>query len=331
MEKRYQVFVSSTYADLKEERRAVIQTLMEMDCIPAGMEMFPAADDEQYQFIKRVIDDCDYYILIIGGRYGSVTQDGVSYTEKEYDYALDKGLKVLAFVHEDPSLIPVGKSDISPDLRAKLEAFRARVCANRLIKFWKEASELPGLVALSLSKTIKTYPAVGWMRASNVAQGDALSDILGLRKANEQLLAQIGRLESELQKENTLELASFEESFRFSIEQRWRGVHRWESRRVEITKTWRELFAFISPELVQYPVETIVADRFAKHLLPDASGTVTFVRDDLLTIRTQFVALGLIDAKYTKATDGSMGMFWGLTGQGQRLMMQLRTVKSSES
>jgi hypothetical protein len=60
MDKRYQVFVSSTYADLKEERQRVIQALMEMDCIPAGMELFPAADQEQFEFIKRVIDDCDY-------------------------------------------------------------------------------------------------------------------------------------------------------------------------------------------------------------------------------------------------------------------------------
>src|SRR5678815_5746010 len=100
MEKRYQVFVSSTYADLRDERRRVIQTLMEMDCIPAGMELFPAADEEQWAFIKRVIDDCDYYILIIGGRYGSTTSEGISYTEKEYDNALEKGLKVLAFIHE---------------------------------------------------------------------------------------------------------------------------------------------------------------------------------------------------------------------------------------
>jgi len=73
MDKRYQIFISSTYADLKEERRRVIQTVMELDCIPAGMELFPAADEEQFEFIKRVIDDCDYYLLIIGGRYGSTT------------------------------------------------------------------------------------------------------------------------------------------------------------------------------------------------------------------------------------------------------------------
>ena len=90
MDKRYQVFLSSTYTDLKEERQKLIHALMEMDCIPAGMELFPAADEEQFEFIKRIIDDCDYYIVIVGGRYGSLAGGGISYTEKEYEYAKSK-------------------------------------------------------------------------------------------------------------------------------------------------------------------------------------------------------------------------------------------------
>jgi hypothetical protein len=100
MDIRYQVFVSSTFADLQEERRGVIQTLMEISCIPAGMELFPAQDEEQLEFIKRVIDDCDYYLLIIGGRYGSTTAEGVSYTEQEYDYAISRGLILVFLVAE---------------------------------------------------------------------------------------------------------------------------------------------------------------------------------------------------------------------------------------
>jgi chaperonin GroEL len=173
LDKRYQVFVSSTYADLIDERRRVIQTLLEMDCIPAGMELFPAADEAQLQFIKRVIDDCDYYVLIIGGRYGSTNADGVSYTEREYEYAIERGIRVLAFIHEDPDNISVGKSDIDPELRTRLAAFRRRVAQDRLVKFWKNATELPGLVALSLTAAIKQYPAVGWVRANKVASVSA--------------------------------------------------------------------------------------------------------------------------------------------------------------
>jgi hypothetical protein len=145
MDKRYQVFVSSTYTDLTEERRHVMQTLLQMDCIPSGMELFPAADEEQWQFIKRVIDDCDYYILIVGGRYGSMTAEGIRYTEKEYDYAVERGLKVLAYVHSSPDDIPFGKSEVMPELRARLIAFRSKVQTGRLVNFWTDPKALPGL------------------------------------------------------------------------------------------------------------------------------------------------------------------------------------------
>jgi hypothetical protein len=57
---RHQVFVSSTYLDLIEERRAVMQALLELDCIPSGMELFPAANASQWALIQSVIDQCDY-------------------------------------------------------------------------------------------------------------------------------------------------------------------------------------------------------------------------------------------------------------------------------
>jgi len=44
MNKKYQVFVSSTYKDLKEERMAVTHLLLKMGFIPVGMEQFPASN-----------------------------------------------------------------------------------------------------------------------------------------------------------------------------------------------------------------------------------------------------------------------------------------------
>ena len=80
MEKRYQVFVSSTYEDLREERQEVMHALLELDCIPSGMELFPAANEDQWTLIKKVIDECDYYLIISGGPYGSLGPAGLSYT-----------------------------------------------------------------------------------------------------------------------------------------------------------------------------------------------------------------------------------------------------------
>src|SRR5215510_13194150 len=102
MDKRYKVFVSSTFKDLQDERQQVMQALLELDCMPTGMELFPASDETKWSLITRVIDDCDYYLVIIGGRYGSVDDTGISYTEREYDYAVRRGIPVLAFLHAEP-------------------------------------------------------------------------------------------------------------------------------------------------------------------------------------------------------------------------------------
>lgn len=85
MNKKYQVFVSSTYKDLKEERLAVTQQLLKMGFIPVGMEQFPASNMSQMEYIKMMLDSCDYYLLILAGKYGTVDTDGIGFTEKEYD------------------------------------------------------------------------------------------------------------------------------------------------------------------------------------------------------------------------------------------------------
>ena len=83
MNVKYQIFVSSTYEDLSKERDKVIKAILEMGHIPVGMEMFSAADEEQWKIIARQIEECDYYVVIIAHRYGSL-DDAISYTEKEY-------------------------------------------------------------------------------------------------------------------------------------------------------------------------------------------------------------------------------------------------------
>lgn len=328
MEKRYQVFVSSTYADLKKERQHVIQALMEMDCIPAGMELFPAADEEQWEFIKRVIDDCDYYLLIIGGRYGSTTEEGVSYTEKEYDYAIESGLKVIALLHENPDEIPVNKSDIDPALRAKLLLFREKVASNRLVKFWSKAEELPGLVALSLSKTIKMFPAVGWVRANAVASEEVLTDINDLRKENAALQAKIAELDS-VKPTNLENLAGLDETF--TVHGNYYNDFSQRYKEWEINTNWYEIFSLISPYLVKFP-----NDEYVKLILTTALGKKADITvgnksiddQDFQTISIQLKALGLINAKYSQTTKGGMALFWSLTPRGERLMLEARTVRS---
>ena len=96
VKKKYQFFISSTYEDLKEERKKLFWAVLKKKYIPVGMELFGAVDEEQMTYIKRLIDDCDCFVVLLGGRYGSVDGEGISYTEREYDYAVQQEKKVIA-------------------------------------------------------------------------------------------------------------------------------------------------------------------------------------------------------------------------------------------
>lgn len=329
MEKRYQVFVSSTYADLKEERQKVIQALMELDCIPAGMELFPAADEEQFEFIKRIIDDCDYYLLIIGGRYGSTTAQGISYTEQEYDYALNLGLKVIALLHEKPEEIPFGKSEQEPELRARLQAFRDRVATDRLVRFWRTAEELPGIVALSLSKTIKMFPAVGWVRADRISNEDLLAEINELRKQNVQFQKALAEVPA-AKPSPIKDLAGLDEL----IELHGRFFYEGRGRQWKAVAAWSELFAYVAPYLVKHPNEASVKAVLEEALFKKSGscGTSPSLDDqDFQTVTVQLKALGLIQLSYSKTVQGGMALFWSATPVGERLMLELRTVRATKN
>ncbi len=161
MDKRYQVFVSSTFEDLQDERREVMQALLMLKCIPTGMELFPAADEESTQVIKRFIADCDYYVLVVGGRYGSTLPNGKSYTEMEYEYALEAKLPVLAFLHEDPSSVPAKKTEQTDSGKAALAAFRKRVKDARHTKFWTSPKDLALAVYQGMSALLESKPRTG--------------------------------------------------------------------------------------------------------------------------------------------------------------------------
>lgn len=163
------MFVSSTYEDLKQERFAVSQCLLENDCIPVGMEQFPSSNLNQLEYIKKMLDECDYYILILAGRYGSCCEDGIGYTEKEYDYADSIGIPILSFLVKDPEKLAYCDCETDPILREKLIKFRKKVSAGRLRKTYSDINSLKFEVATSISKCIRDSPAVGWIRGDKTA------------------------------------------------------------------------------------------------------------------------------------------------------------------
>ena len=173
MDRRYQVFVSSTFDDLKEERQAVLKGVLGLDHMPAGMELFPATDDAAWRLICDVIDASDYYVLIIGGRYGSLDEEGIGYTEKEYEYATLKKKPVIPLLHANPDNLPRGKTETDASAWKKLQALRAKVESRHTCVYWVNASELKAQLILGLTSTIKRHPSEGWVRAGALASDEA--------------------------------------------------------------------------------------------------------------------------------------------------------------
>lgn len=197
-DKRFQIFISSTYEDLKDERRAVEEVVISTGDFPVQMEAFPAADEDQFEFIKSLIDQCDYYVLIIAGRYGTQADDGLSYTEKEYRYAVSKNVPVLVMLHSDRGSLSADKTEEATTGKEKLENFISEASDGRLRKGWNTVDGLKLAVREALEHAKATKPRTGWVRGNSVASIEALEELNSLRKENDKFKEMVGELEIDI-------------------------------------------------------------------------------------------------------------------------------------
>lgn len=161
MNKRYQIFISSTYEDLKEERQKVTQAILKLYHFPIGMEMFHADNEEQWIQIKNTIDMSDYYVLIIGRCCGTlIEKEKISYTEKEYNYALMKGIPILAFIIADDAKKQYKEENNKQ--RTALRKFIKKV-KTKPCEFWHTPEELAYQVATTLSIKFRENNRNGWI------------------------------------------------------------------------------------------------------------------------------------------------------------------------
>lgn len=339
-DKRFQVFISSTFKDLEEERQEVMHALLELDCMPAGMELFPAASESQWNLIKRVIDECDYYILVLGGRYGSIGPEGLSYTEMEYRYALSIKKPIISFVHRNPGKIIAEKSEATEEGKLKLGEFRALV-ESLLCKMWETPQELGSVVSRSLIQLIKSNPAIGWVRANEVPDRDAALELLQLRKKVEQLQRELERTRTTAPKgAEGLAQGSRLHKVRYDFKTRDNSFNReaWTS---SFFSSWDDLFSAVAPLMINEATEGVMlaalngfveqrnllnlleGDRFKGLTLSNFSVNP----EDFQTLKIQFRALGLI-AKSEKARSvKDLDTYWTLTPYGDEVMTRLRAIR----
>lgn len=216
MNRKLQVFVSSTYTDMLAERQAAVEAILEAGHIPAGMELFAAGDQSQWDTIKRWIDDSDAYMLVLGGRYGTLEpESGKSYTEQEYHYAVSTGKPYFAAVISDVMLeakvLKDGSKMKESDYGMLLRTFRDQTVMKKHSKVFNSLDALKFIVIRSLLDIARDGTLSGWVKGDEVVNPKPLIDengrlhaeILELRKQVLTLQQQLGSTEDSEESEIT--------------------------------------------------------------------------------------------------------------------------------
>lgn len=201
MKKKLQIFISSTYTDLIEERQAAVQAVLRAGNIPAGMELFSAGNKSQLTTIKKWIDESDIYVLILGGRYGSLEPDTkLSYTELEYRYALDNGKPLFAIVLDqemmDEKIKKEGQSVIELENQDKYREFKELVLS-KVCRFTNNESDIKLSVLESIIDIQNEYELTGWVKGDDIPDNTMLlGEIEIIRKERDDLQEQVTTLGS---------------------------------------------------------------------------------------------------------------------------------------
>lgn len=347
LEKRYQIFISSTFRDLIDERQAVLKSILELDHMPAGMELFPATDDTAWDLIKDVIDASDYYVLIIGGRYGSLDDEGIGYTEKEYDYASKTKKAVIPLLHKNPDNLPRDKTETDEAAWEKLKRFRGKVESKHTCVYWNSAEELKAKVIVGLTAATKRHPAVGWVRADKVPSEATLAEVLSLKQKLSELEAEL--LASRVAPPpGTEDLMQGDDIYKMKVSFEaippgggWRDEQKYTA---SISPSWNELFAGVAPVLINEATESSLRTAFKSYLSNISSAEFSehpelenyslssfeFSKSEIDTCMIQMRALGLIKESDKKRSVRDTASYWALTPFGDQLMVQLRALSRRE-
>lgn len=201
-DKKYQIFVSSTYTDLIDTRKKVIDAILRLEHFPVGMEWFSASGEEQWEIIENELKTTDYYILILGQRYGTLNSEGIGYTEKEYNYAREMGIPVLSFVRNENAPYTNDEREEKRDGQKRIKLFREKVLKESMVDFWETPEELVSKVLVALNKQIKRTKRTGWVRGDQAMSADMANELVRLSKENSELREKLSNLQVNERKPN---------------------------------------------------------------------------------------------------------------------------------
>lgn len=310
--KKYQFFISSTYRDLYEERKEVTQIILQLQHIPVGMELFPAANEDQWTLIKDFILNCDYYILIVGSRYGSEDEEGISYTQKEYQFALENDIPIISFLPSAPDEIHADNTEESDEKKEKLKNFKELV-RNKVCKFYKSPENLKAEASASITDLIKRNPRTGWIKADKITSAENSEKLVKLMEENKALKEKLEKNKSKNDMGED-ELPPLDDKFILQI------THIADRKVIkEIQATWREICKVFLPQFEKGILNFYLNDIFdskSNHFTSLDSSDHLSNSSEILAV---FGAYNLI----RRPTGHKPDVLWTTTEKGNKLIAKL--------
>lgn len=189
--RKLQVFLSSTYEDLVDHRLAAMEAILAAGHIPAAMEQFSAGDETAWEKIKLWIDESDAFILILGGRYGSIEpKSGKSYVQLEYEYAIEKKKPFFALVVTDKHHAKrVQKIGLHVDERENPELYKKfkKTVTERLCGFWNDRKDIKSAIFQKLPEWAQREDLGGWVRGDEATSAAVSNELARLSHENREL------------------------------------------------------------------------------------------------------------------------------------------------
>ncbi|MDR2143540.1 MAG: DUF4062 domain-containing protein [Treponema sp.] len=338
MVKKFHIFVGSATDDLKNERRELSRIIMELGHIPVTAEYFDPAGKDAGRFLKKTIEECDYFVALIAYKYAVPGREG-SPLEAEYATALKKGIPVLSLVIDEKARWKVSRKEKDPALAKKCEEFKKKLRAGTF-GAWTNVTDLCQKAQSLLIGELNLNPQTGWVRADRIVEPVLANELSRLSAENETLRRQIkiesGEIVSRLREQfkhaiKVLALNKVMLNFYYSSGDNWENSRQFRYLRV---------FKLLVPELAVGKTTAEISRFLGTVLNPDLDKNV---RKDYPTpsntikkIMADFALLKLVKCSGSASGGNLEDEVWEITEYGKELysayrMRQLEKVfKKSE-
>lgn len=324
LDKRYQVFISTSGSEMQPERIILSQTLVGMEFFSWGLEQ---RNPLSTAFARRQIDDCDYVVILLGSQYGEQSVSGVGYMHLEYIYAVTKQKPIIVFMHDDPASREPSLHDAKAELREKFNDFR-KLLQNEVdqVFTYRSLRDLEMAVRLNMPQMLERYPVTGWVRPQNA---QALHDEI------DQLKARIAQMEAEAGKREPdpfLSLPKVSMHEIFSFEYRMHAYQDGNFKELKIQKklTWAELLAILGSTFVNPTPEEFFSKRLNEYLnetgLEDAriemprAHAVARAQMNIRALHSLKMQMRQNDWIVPTGRDDRQRLLWQITAKAQKLI-----------